>query len=78
MNTFFFGYLSPKLRRFVRVLLFFILTFGVIYILNLIQIQYNYDYQPISEFAPIMFGLIYIVTISIISYLVEPFIKQVK
>ena len=78
MNTFFFGYLSPKLRRFVRVLLFFILTFGVIYILNLIQIQYNYDYQPISEFAHIMFGLIYIVTISIISYLVEPFIKKIK
>lgn len=78
MNTFFFGYLSPKLRRFVRVLLFFILTFGVIYILNLIQIQYNYDYQPISEFAHIMFGLIYIVIISIISYLVEPFIKKIK
>ena len=78
MNTFFFGYLSPKLRRFVRVLLFFILIFGVCYILNLIQKQYNYDYQPISEFAHIMFGIIYVFIISMISYLVEPFIKQVK
>ena len=70
MNTFFFGYLSLKWRRLIRVVLLFVTVFWIY--LALFENNNTLDTHPLKA-IPIPF-----LSIALISWLVKPFVVKEK
>ena len=68
MNTFFFGYLSLKWRRLIRVVLLFVTVFWIY--LALFENNNTLDTHPLLA-IPIPF-----LSIALISWLVKPFVVK--